>query len=116
MENKQERDYSRIKASSAKAFDKLQEYLLAEINSSGEDLLLLENLNLAAKTNFDKLSTEAQNSLAQATKIQQTYKQLELYLSQTDTIVSQVEDLELLANELDSYSKTLEHKFSQFLG
>ncbi|OLY83856.1 Biogenesis of lysosome-related organelles complex 1 subunit 2 [Smittium mucronatum] len=113
MDKKNEESNASIRNSSKQAFEKLQNYLLAEINSSGEDLLLLENLNLAAKAGFDKLSVQTQTSLAQSTKIQQTYKQIDLYLDQTEHITDQVADLEVLVGELDEYSKVLEAKFSR---
>ncbi|PVU91346.1 hypothetical protein BB559_004177 [Furculomyces boomerangus] len=101
-----DKDTERIRNGTQTAFEKIKNYINSELTSSAEDLVLLERLNDATKNRFSKISTQTQDLEIQASRIQQAYKDIELYLAQTEQLVGQVDDLYILAKELEKYSKT----------
>ncbi|PVU90322.1 hypothetical protein BB561_004927 [Smittium simulii] len=71
-------------------FGHVSAYLSAELAGTSEDLDLLEKINLSAKNNIEGLSTEMLDVVALASKIQQSYNEIEMYLAQTDMVLTQV--------------------------
>ncbi|KAJ2455258.1 biogenesis of lysosome- organelles complex 1 subunit 2 [Coemansia sp. RSA 2336] len=104
-----------IEAASGQAFDSVSQYLQAELEASGSDLSLLAKLNDTSIAKYEGLSRQAQDMLAHAYKIKQTYNEMEAQMVAVDNLVESIDNLEKVTRELDKYSLQLEAKFQKLL-
>ena len=97
----------------ADCFTKVGKYLQSELSTTIDNYRLLEELNQASVAKYGDLKQTATSIASAVQEVNDKYKGLEPYLSQIDSIETQVAKLEETAYKLDAYSKNLEAKFKE---
>nr|SVE85888.1 EOG090X0J9J [Daphnia pulicaria] len=92
-------------------FQKVHEYLQAELTSSESEYQLLEQMNKVTAAKYKDLTQVAGNVGKGIIELNAKFKSLEVYLEQIDQIEDNISKLEHAAYKLDAYTVRLENKF-----
>nr|SVE74571.1 EOG090X0J9J [Daphnia barbata] len=92
-------------------FQKVHEYLQAELTSSESEYQLLEQMNKVTADKYRDLTQVAANVGRGIVELNAKFKNLEVYLEQIDQIEDNISKLEHAAYKLDAYTVRLENKF-----
>ncbi|KAK4010618.1 biogenesis of lysosome-related organelles complex 1 subunit 2 isoform X2 [Daphnia magna] len=92
-------------------FQKVHEYLQAELTSSESEYQLLEQMNKVTADKYRDLTQVAANVGKGIIELNAKFKSLEVYLEQIDQIEDNISKLEHAAYKLDAYTVRLENKF-----
>ncbi|KAJ1981761.1 hypothetical protein H4R35_000589 [Dimargaris xerosporica] len=110
----QARQSHTVEESTRQALAKINNVVQGELGVVTDDLELIKAMNVATLRKYQTLSSSAQDMLATSTKIQETYKAMDVHLDQVDLVSKQVEELEVMARQLDECVRQLEVKFRRF--
>lgn len=100
--------------SKEEAFDKVAEYVDAELSASLNDYKFIAKLNRTTAASFKDYQLVAEKVAKNVNKInenQQARQRLDLLVKSIDEIDLKVKTLEDLTYKIDSYSKRLEQAF-----
>ncbi|KAJ1677833.1 hypothetical protein EV182_005342, partial [Spiromyces aspiralis] len=93
-----------INVKSTKTFKAVTNYIQAELLAPTKDVELLERMNRLAAEKYDKMSQQTQAMISQAISIQKSHKEVEHNLNEINQIFSAIEQLEVMAEELNRFS------------
>ena len=102
--------------SQEEAFDKVAEYIEAELSASLNDYKFIAKLNRTATASFKDYQLVAEKIAKNVDKINENQKarqRLDNLIKAIDEIDVKVKSLESLAYKVDSYSKRLEQTFKK---
>nr|CAG4636675.1 EOG090X0J9J [Eubosmina coregoni]SVE70186.1 EOG090X0J9J [Eubosmina coregoni] len=92
-------------------FEKVSNYLQAELTSSESEYQLLEQMNKATTAKYQDMRLIAANVGKGIVELNEKFKSLQGYLDQIDQIEENISKLESAAYKLDAYTVRLENKF-----
>nr|CAG4646720.1 EOG090X0J9J [Macrothrix elegans] len=92
-------------------FEKISEYLQAEMTSSESEYQLLEQMNKVTAAKYKDLTQIAVNVGKGLVELNEKFQNLQGYLEQIDQIEDNLSKLEHAAYKLDAYTVRLENKF-----
>ncbi|KAL1923232.1 uncharacterized protein VTP21DRAFT_9608 [Calcarisporiella thermophila] len=91
-------------------FERVNNYIQAEILAAGEDYKLLETMNLVTRDRYSAMREQALHITKEMNRVGSNFEQMRAYIQQIDEVCKQVDYLEAVAIELDDYTKYLESK------
>ena len=102
-----------LEAALSTAFGAMNQYLTAELTTSTDELVLLRDLNTAAKQKYSGMADNTAQLVKYMSDLKEKYDSLAPYLAKVDEVDRSVTELEQTVASLDDYTKRIEVRFKK---
>ncbi|KAJ1954668.1 hypothetical protein IWQ62_005704 [Dispira parvispora] len=99
--------YPRLQEASDQATNAVGRLIQNELSSVKDDIQLLDDINVATKAKYNDLSTTVQDLLTTVSQVEAMYAELDGYLDQAEEVCDRIDDLTVMAYQLDACAAQL---------
>ncbi|KAJ1645822.1 hypothetical protein IWQ61_010270 [Dispira simplex] len=94
--------YPRLQEATVQVTGTVGRLIQNEISSVKDDIQLLEDINLVTKAKYNDLSVTVQELFTAASQVEAMYADIDGYLDQAEEVCDRIDDLAVMAYQLDS--------------